>query len=452
MTKLKICASLFLLLCCFCNSAFADPEVGWWWNPNESGRGFFVESQGGVTFIGAYLYDDDGHAKWFVSGGPNLDPYNWTGDMYSEANGQTLFGTYVAPGNAVVVGQLSVHFNDDTHGMLTWPGGTIAIERQRFGGPDLPVPPDPGWWWNDQESGRGYSVEVQGDRIFIVGFMYDDSGRPVWYYSAGQMASETEYTGPWLQFANGQTMTGPYQPPSPPVPVGQLSVEFTAIDQATFEFDDLAAAALRMQPKGGRSTLVDVKREFPKKPTYVPADRYEGTIHYKEVTKQQVTQPITGVQFTLTITLNATGTLTWDDGGLPDLPDPADTFRKPSWTYGLVKTSVTYGITLSGAGGGVSCSGQSSGTAGNLVSTLRVNGYGEYTGSIGLADVIAGPLPMLTFTCTSPDGTGQGQVPFPVIITMNLKGKAISQGFAGKLKPKPGSDVITGDWAFAVTQ
>ena len=97
MTKFRILISLFVLLCGPCGSAFADPEAGWWWNPNESGRGFFVESQGGLTFIGAYLYDTDGRASWLVSGGPNADPYNWTGDLYSKKNGQTLFGSYVAP-------------------------------------------------------------------------------------------------------------------------------------------------------------------------------------------------------------------------------------------------------------------------------------------------------------------------------------------------------------------
>jgi len=96
MNKWKIFASL-LLSCCFCNYAFADPQPGWWWNPNESGRGFFVESQNGVTFVGAYFYDADGHAKWLVAGGQNADSYNYTGPLYELSGGQTLFGGFVAP-------------------------------------------------------------------------------------------------------------------------------------------------------------------------------------------------------------------------------------------------------------------------------------------------------------------------------------------------------------------
>ena len=30
------------------NVALASPEVGWWWNAAESGRGFFIESRGGI--------------------------------------------------------------------------------------------------------------------------------------------------------------------------------------------------------------------------------------------------------------------------------------------------------------------------------------------------------------------------------------------------------------------
>ena len=122
------------------NGTLAAPQTGWYWNPNESGRGFFVESHDGVTFIGAYLYDTDGHATWFVAGGPNADPYNYTGDLYNKTGGQTLFGDYVAPGNAVVVGQISVHFSDDTHGTVTWSGGVVQIERQIFGSGDAAFP------------------------------------------------------------------------------------------------------------------------------------------------------------------------------------------------------------------------------------------------------------------------------------------------------------------------
>src|SRR5690348_14597067 len=75
----------------------ADPEVGWYWNPNESGRGFFVESTGGITYIGGYLYDDDGHALWLSAGSANADPYNFSGRLIQYGNGQSLYGSYAPP-------------------------------------------------------------------------------------------------------------------------------------------------------------------------------------------------------------------------------------------------------------------------------------------------------------------------------------------------------------------
>ena len=118
-----------------------------------------------MTFIGAYLYDNDGHASWLVAGGPNNDPYNYTGDLYNKTGGQTLFGSYVAPGDAVVAGQLSIHFTDDTHATITWPGGSVQVERQIYGTGTPDFQPFSGWWWNPDESGSSFSVELQGTNL-----------------------------------------------------------------------------------------------------------------------------------------------------------------------------------------------------------------------------------------------------------------------------------------------
>ena len=258
-------------------AAIGAPQVGWWWNPNESGRGFFVESQNGATFIGAYFYDDDGHATWLVAGGQNADSYNYTGPLYALNNGQTLFGSYVAPAGPETVGQMSVHFSDDTHGTLTWPGGTVAIERQIFGAGNAPFQPFNGWWWNPDESGSGYSLELQGDKLFIVGFMYDDGGRPVWYFSAGPMSSPTTYHSDVLQFANGQTMGGPYHPPSGYSTIATLDVEFTAADEATLTFTEAAGASV-LPRKAGRSRTDFVRPQLPKEPIYIPPKAFTGLL------------------------------------------------------------------------------------------------------------------------------------------------------------------------------
>lgn len=234
-------SAVVLSMLLLAGSARAAPEVGWWWNPNESGRGFFVESQNGIMYLAGYFYEADGRATWLVSGGPNADPYTYQGRLLSYSGGQTLLGDYKPPATPLDAGPVAISFSDDTHGTIVWPGGTIPIVRQRFGIESGASAVDNGWWWNEAESGRGYTIEVQGDKVFVVAFMYDAAGNPVWYYSAGTMSTPTTYSGPWLQFAGGQTLTGAYRPPGVPVVVGQLGIEFTAADQATLTFVDTPA-------------------------------------------------------------------------------------------------------------------------------------------------------------------------------------------------------------------
>jgi hypothetical protein len=245
--------TLLALLCAVCVDAHAAPQTGWWWNPDESGRGFFVESHDGITFIGAYLYDNDGHALWLVAGGENDDAYNYTGPLYMQSGGETLLGDYVAPAAPVAVGNITVHFADDTHGTVTWPGGVVQIQRQTFGAGDTPFEPQAGWWWNADEPGTGYSLEVQGQYLFVVGFMYEDGGRPVWYFVAGPKTSDTTFHGDVQQLAGGQTIGGAYHPPGAPTNIATLDIVFNDVDDATFTFTKSTANGVQVKQTRSRA-------------------------------------------------------------------------------------------------------------------------------------------------------------------------------------------------------
>lgn len=275
----KLVLSWLFVSSCMASAVLAAPQTGWWWNPAESGRGFFVESRDGITFIGAYLYESDGHATWLVAGSPNADPYNFTGDLYNLSNGQTLYGNYVVPGPTNTVGKLTAQFTDDTHGTITWPGGTVAVERQMFDNTKAAFQPHSGWWWNPAEGGSGYSVEVQGKNIFIVGFMYDDAGRAVWYFSAGPMSSDNTFSSAVLQFAGGQTMTGPYRPPATPVTIATLDVVFKAEDAAEFTFtESVPATQGTPREKAAKTSTKKLQPQFPKPSFYLPPPRFAGSL------------------------------------------------------------------------------------------------------------------------------------------------------------------------------
>jgi hypothetical protein len=372
----------------------AAPQTGWWWNANESGRGFFVESHDGVTFIGAYLYDTDGHALWFVAGGPNDDAYNYSGDLYNKSGGQTLFGSYVAPGNAVVVGQISVHFSDDTHGTVTWPGGIVNIERQIFGAGDAAFQPDNGWWWNPDESGSGYSLEVQGDKLFVVGFMYEASGRPVWYYSAGSMNSLTSYHGDVLQFAGGQTLAGAYQPPGTPVKVATLDIAFTAENEATTTFTDLSGAAKAVQAKASRGNKW--QPQLPKKPSYNPPAKFAGYFSLNSISHDNTTP---GIIYTGQLTLrmdfgwkvSTVGTLS----GVPGVIYDVD--------YSNATIAATFDATLVSAAGTCTQTGSQTLPLGSTsIDALGVSTFRKYYLSVYIDP---GSLITVTQTCNFSDGS-----------------------------------------------
>lgn len=209
-------------------------QPGWWWNATQSGREFTIEVQGDHLYFAGYLYNVSGRATWYTSGGSMTNNTSYIGTLYSFANGQTLTGNYKAPAPAVV-GIINLQFTDATHGTLTWPGGTVPIEHYVFGAGIASFQPENGWWWNKTESGRGFTVEVQGNTLFMGGYMYDDSGNPVWYVSSGNMNS-TRYQGQWLQYANGQTLMGPYKFPDPPANAGNVALEFTSRTGAILTF------------------------------------------------------------------------------------------------------------------------------------------------------------------------------------------------------------------------
>ena len=195
------------------------PQTGWWWYPAEDGRGFGIEVRGNNLFMSGYLYDETGHATWIVSPGPvALDGSFFNGTMYQVANGQTLTGNYKAPSPPTTPGTITLTFTDARNGTLIWPGGSIPIVRfdDVIGSQNGVTPafvPENGWWWNADESGRGFFIEFKNNFVFMAGYMYEADGRPVWYVAQNPMTTPQSFSSIWVQVANGQTLTGAYRKP-----------------------------------------------------------------------------------------------------------------------------------------------------------------------------------------------------------------------------------------------
>jgi streptogramin lyase len=211
-----------LLLCAlFVVPAHAQtsPAAGYWWNPATPGSGFVIEIQGSQMFMAGFLYASSGEATWVASAGPMSSPTQYSGNLITYIGGQTLTGAYNgSPTPTAPFGNIAISFTDNAHGSVIWPGGTIPIERFDIvtSGSTTAQPatnPETGWWFNPNEGGRGFAVEVQNGSLYLAGYMYDSAGNPTWYLASGAMGSPTLFQGEWTQLGNGQTLTGSYVAP-----------------------------------------------------------------------------------------------------------------------------------------------------------------------------------------------------------------------------------------------
>jgi hypothetical protein len=220
-------------------------QGGWWWNSAEGGRGYFIDNNNaGRLYFVMMGYDVSGHATWYAAlASQAASTCTYTGTLASFGGGQTLTGAFQAPTSATNIGNFSLTFTDATHANVQLPGETLALQRFMYtaaGSSTFPASIAAqltGIYWNPEEPGRGFAIEIQNGVLYIGGYMYDASGLPVWYvvaptapYSPLQASQprqrcctgiilgppppfDSPFLGDWAQFSNGQVLGGPYRAP-----------------------------------------------------------------------------------------------------------------------------------------------------------------------------------------------------------------------------------------------
>jgi len=243
MNRLRFFPAL-LAFALFSLGAHASPASGYWWNTAEPGRGFVIEIQGTTMFMAGFLYAANGEATWVASSGQMTTPTQYSGPLITYGGGQTLTGSFkAATQSASSPGNISIAFTSDTAGSVTWPEGTISIQRFDIvpGGSGATQPvtnPQTGWWWNPNEGGRGFAVEVQNGTMYLAGYMYDSAGNPLWYLASGAMGTAA-FQGQWTQYANGQTLTGAFHTATlANGNVGAVTLQFADNANATLTLPD----------------------------------------------------------------------------------------------------------------------------------------------------------------------------------------------------------------------
>ena len=55
--------------------------------------------------------------------------------------------------------------------------------------------PESGLYWNSDEPGSGYNIEIQDNFLFGVFYVYDDLGLPYWYTTSGFLDGNAFFEG-----------------------------------------------------------------------------------------------------------------------------------------------------------------------------------------------------------------------------------------------------------------
>lgn len=140
--------------------------------------------------------------------------------------------------------QVSVDTIYSTHAMRTFANLTGSLRCSQSNcstssRPPAALVPQTGWWWNPDESGRGLSIEVSGNNLFMAFYLYDSTGERAWYTAAGVLGEDGLFSAPLQEFSGGQTLTGGYKAPTIiNNNVGTISIQFSDSTNAVLTLPD----------------------------------------------------------------------------------------------------------------------------------------------------------------------------------------------------------------------
>ena len=109
------------------------PEGGWYWNPNEGGRGYNIEIQDNVMFMAAFAYRPDGSQVWYAGSGVMSSDRQVRAELFETSGGQ-CFGCAFRGATTISRGFATVTFTSERAATITLLGTTVNVVRQDWSG------------------------------------------------------------------------------------------------------------------------------------------------------------------------------------------------------------------------------------------------------------------------------------------------------------------------------
>ena len=116
---------------------------------------------------------------------------------------------------------------------------TLLLLLSAFARPVSAFTPESGFYWNAAEAGRGFTIEIQDNFLFMIGYVYRQDGSSTFITTQGLMQGNAAYQGVLDTFSNGQCTGCPYNgfPNIQPGSAGPVSIVFTSETTATMTWN-----------------------------------------------------------------------------------------------------------------------------------------------------------------------------------------------------------------------
>jgi alpha-tubulin suppressor-like RCC1 family protein len=221
--------------------------TGLFWNAAEPGWGLHVTQRGPQVFAAWYTYDESGSPRWYVASNCTFDAVDariCQGTLY-EAQGSPYFGAYFSPPNVTStnVGNLQLSFADRDHVRMAYTlrgvSRQVDLVRPLFGAAASQATDYTDLWWNPAQPGWGLAVAQQGNTMFLAWYVYDTSGRSLWYVAPDcKVGANGNSCSGALYRTRGPAFTGAaFDPTKMQVtPAGSIEATFTDASNGSIRY------------------------------------------------------------------------------------------------------------------------------------------------------------------------------------------------------------------------